>query len=105
MNKIRAIVKRPNELIGHELSINNALKTFQNIVGGYIEVGPIGGSGAVMICNEEGKLLGLPYNFRKPNDIIVGTVIVVGTSGAEFTDCPLTLDDWAGVLNEWGDTI
>ena len=46
MNKIRAIVKRPNELIGHELSINNALKTFQNIVGGYIEVVPIGGSGS-----------------------------------------------------------
>ncbi len=40
------------------------------MVGGYIEVLPL--SDVCLVCNEDGKLLGLEGNRRLGNDIIVG---------------------------------
>ena len=37
MEKIRAIVKRPDEEIGHVTNISPTLQNLQNIVGGHIE--------------------------------------------------------------------
>ena len=59
MNKIKAIVKRPDEVKGHVTSVSNTLENLQTHVGGYIEVFR-GGPNWAIICNEEGKLLGLP---------------------------------------------
>ena len=69
---------------------------FQQTVGGYIEVVPLGG-GMLMVLNEEGKLKGLPINRRAtelyPSDIIVGDVIITGLSDedGEFTAAPTSL--------------
>jgi hypothetical protein len=69
--------------------VENNLKTLKEIVGGYIEVvypfeEPVG-----IVCNEEGKLLGLPLNRGlKDYDIIAGTFMVVGLSACDF--CSLT---------------
>lgn len=67
------------------------LEEMQKIVGGYIEVvRPPGQMGAVMVCNEDGKLEGLPANSLasqmwcegaekgspRENDGIVGTVLL-----------------------------
>lgn len=59
---MKAIRKKPGcapELI----DIDNTLKALQAEVGGYIETVTIT-SDAVIICNEEGRILGLPYNCR-----------------------------------------
>lgn len=37
-----------------------------------------------MIVNEEGKLIGLPPNFRLNYDTIVGTAVFVSADGEEF---------------------
>lgn len=102
--KIRVIIKRPDEKIGHMTNIVNSLKCFQNHVGGHIEVLPVGEDGAVMICNEEGKLLRLTPNFwfgEELPDIVVGTVIICGTDGEEFTDVPFDNRHWQAIMKKW----
>ena len=44
--------------------------------------------GAALICNEEGRILGLPDNGRVCGVDVVGTVLIVGTKGEEFCDVP-----------------
>lgn len=83
---MKAIRKKPGcapELI----DIDNTLKALQTEVGGYIETVMIA-SDAVVICNEEGVLLGMPYNCRFLGVDFVGTVLIVGTKGEEFCDVP-----------------
>lgn len=111
--KIRAIVKRPDELIGHVTNIENSLENLQRTVEGYIETVTFtpkelyGGSSFVVICNEGGRLFGLDqnctvdastiYNLRTPVSF-VGTIAVVGVDGDEFADCPLTRKYWAELI-------
>ena len=99
--KIRAIIKRPDEAVGHITNVRNELRILQDTVGGYIETVRIGPK-TVMILNEEGKLAGLEPNFKIGMETIVGTVIVVGEDGDEFTDCPISLEEWKMALKEWG---
>lgn len=54
-------------------TMGTSLEAQQKLVGGYIE-GVQLGDGILMICNEEGKLQGLPPNFLLPGDVIVGDV-------------------------------
>lgn len=59
---MKAIRKKPGcepELI----DIDNTLKALQTEIGGYIETVTIA-SDVVVICNEEGVRLGMPYNCR-----------------------------------------
>jgi hypothetical protein len=67
-----------NGFIKNDVDIST-LERMQKLVGGYIEfVYPLGGSPAVLICNEEGLLMGLPINERieqKYNITLVGDVI------------------------------
>lgn len=99
MGKIKVIVKRPDEGIGHVTYISNNLKNLQNTVGGYIQVVPLA-EDVLMICNEEGKLLGLDPNFPFKAGKIYGTVIITGVDGDEFTDIPdnLTIHSWERFL-------
>ena len=82
---MKAIRKRPGEA-PEIIEVENTLKALQAEVGGYIETIPL--DGMAFIVNEEGKLRGLPENFRFGNDVLVGTVLLVGTDGEEF--CGLT---------------
>lgn len=104
--KIEVIIKRPDEKYGHVTNISPTLGNLQKHAGGRIEVVPVlPNRGLVMICNEEGKLLGLERNFamgRPPfRDVIVGTVILCGTDGEEFADIPIDLDTWKYLLDGW----
>lgn len=105
MKRIKAIIKRPDEEYGHVSWISNRPGNLQRIVDGPIETVPVGG-GAVCICNEDGKLRGLQRNFwmgvEPFVDLIVGEAIIVGTSGEEFGDCPISFDAWKWLLKEWG---
>lgn len=80
--KITAVVKeagKPAEIV----KIENTLESLRRIVGGHIEVIHVLND-IVMVCNEEGKLEDLRPNIAMPNDVIVGTVIALGTEGDEF---------------------
>lgn len=71
--------------------IENTLEALQAAVGGYIEAVTLVPGKAVMIVNEEGLLRGMTPNSiasAVANTQIVGTAIVVGVDGEEFTDVP-----------------
>ena len=102
MAKIKVIIKRPDEEFGHVCNISNSLKNLQKTVGGYIEAVPLMTNKTVMICNDEGKLKGLEPNFHWPYDTIVGTVIICGTDGDEFSDIPEGFfSTWKKLLRGW----
>lgn len=109
MSKIKVIIKRPDERIGHMTYISNTLKNLQKTVEGNIEVVHIGDLGLLMICNEEGKLRGLERNFILGvvpfHDVIAGTVILCGQDGEEFGDIPIDMGAWKFMLKRWGNDI
>lgn len=109
--KVRCIIKRPDEEYGHVTNISTSLKNLQNIVEGYIEMvtlfDGLGGKKLVLICNEEGKLKNLPFNFIFRSaaggvDAIVGDAIIIGADGEELCDVPISFDDWKEMLEAWG---
>lgn len=65
--------------------IPNTLQELQAAVGGYIETVTIA-EDCVIICNEEGRLLGLPHNMRFLGVDFVGPILFVGASGEDFAD-------------------
>lgn len=82
---MKAIRKEPGaqpEII----EVENTLKALQTEVGGHIETVSI--ADVVIICNEEGRLCGLPYNCRFLGVDFVGTILVVGRNKDEFCDVP-----------------
>ena len=83
---MRAVAKRPGEP-GKVITIDNDLKALQEYVGGYIETFTFS-SDAVVICNEEGRILDLPYNVTFLGHRFCGPILFVGTKDGEFTDCP-----------------
>ena len=83
--QIMVVIKEPGKAARVDPLFDNTLESFQKAVGGYIECVPVGyGSGLVLICNEEGKLRGLPFNVRMGFDDIVGSMVVCGVRGDEF---------------------
>lgn len=104
MNKIKAIIKRPDEDYGHVTWISGRLENLQKTVGGHIEVVALT-KHLVIICNEDGKLLNLDNNFylgSRIQDMIVGNAIVCGVEGEEFSDIPIDFTAWKRMLTEWG---
>ena len=80
-------IKNPGESIGFKVESQVTLKYLQELVGGYIEICPtreMKEKNILMIVNEEGKLNGLPVNFKIPGDTIVGTVVFMSSTGEEF---------------------
>lgn len=84
--KIKVIVKYPGKK-PHSTYISNTLKNLQNTVGGYIETVTVC-SNFVIICNEEGKLLGLPYNCNICGMEFAGTIVFAGVKDDELCDIP-----------------
>ena len=83
---IQVIVKPPGEL-PEVRTIPNTLEALQEIVGGYIETVTVE-TDLVAIVNEEGRLMGLPYNVHLCGVPIVGPLIFAGVDGDEFCDVP-----------------
>ena len=70
-----------------EVTIPNTLEAMQEMVGGFIEIVYL--DDVCLVCNEEGKLMGLEGNRRVVRDIISGTFFLAGdTDYGEF--CSLT---------------
>ena len=100
MRKIKVIIKRPDEEYGHMTHISDSLENLQKTVGGYIEC--VTFSQFVILCNEEGKIRGLPFNMNIGTfDTLVGTIIVLGIDGEDFADCPIDFKTWKNIVRRW----
>ncbi|MDL2274092.1 DUF3846 domain-containing protein [Oscillospiraceae bacterium OttesenSCG-928-G22] len=74
--------------------IDASLKSMQDVVGGYIEAAYPYDDYVAIVCNEEGKMMGLPLNRILENyDIIAGTFFVCGLSESNFASLPPELID------------
>lgn len=79
--------------------VQNELRSLQRAVGGLIELVPLDRK-VLLICNEEGKLEGLPGNRRLENgSIIAGSFLIVGDKGDDF--CSLTDKQLERYLNQF----
>lgn len=81
------IIKRPGEPPRH-VNMSLSLKNLQTYVGGYIETVTIM-KDCCIICDEEGRLKGKPYNCTIMDVDFVGDIIFVGVDGDELTDIPV----------------
>lgn len=89
-NTINALLVEPNKL-PVKIQLKDELEELQKLVGGNIEYTSIPNCDDVaIICNEEGKINGLPVNRDIGYDIIVGTFLIVGTSPDCDTNISLT---------------
>lgn len=88
---IFALVKEPGKLPEIK-KIQNTLDAFQKAVGGYIETVTLEPD-CIIICNEEGRLYGLPFNCHIANLDFYGTIVAVGSTGDDFCSIPRTIDE------------
>lgn len=88
--RIKVLVVEPNKLPRVEM-IDNNLESKQKLVGGYIEyVYRDYYPNVIFICNEEGKILGLPFNRDIGGDIIAGTFVILGDDPEKGEEISLT---------------
>ena len=91
--KIKVLALLPMEL-PKEIDLDNTLEAMQKFVGGLIECITLSdtGSEVTLVCNDEGKLMGLPLNRALFDDdghvydIVSGNFLIVGLGEEDFTD-------------------
>lgn len=95
---MRVIIVEPGK-VSYETEIDSGLKSTQEVVGGLIEAVYPFDIPVALICNEEGKLQGLPYNraLRDPEngeiyDAVAGTFFLCGA--------PANSEDFASLSDE-----
>lgn len=83
--------------------IEPTLTAEQKVVGGLIDcVYPWSNDMAALVCNDEGKLNGMPLNRALEDyDVIAGTFFICGISGENF--CSLTEEQTAHYLQKFHD--
>ena len=88
-NKIRILYVQPGKY-PEEQFIANELHPLQRLVGGYMQaVYPCSKVKVALVCNDSGKVDGLPLNrCIEDYDVIAGNFFICGFSGEEFcTSC------------------
>ena len=90
--KISVIIKQPGR-VPYKTAISPTLENLQKTVGGYIETVTIA-EDAVIICDEEGRLMGLPHNCEVCGIDFVGTIVFAGVAGEDFADFPIVFQDF-----------
>ena len=93
---MRVLIVEP-EKVPYEKEIETTLEAMQSIVGGAIQAVYPFEEPVALICNDEGKLLGLPLNRalrlpgeRQPYDVIAGTFFLCGAPADYDTFASLT---------------
>lgn len=79
------------KLTVREIDIENTVEGLQKFVGGHFETITLTPGQVTMLVNEEGRLLGMDYNFAASHlarQYIVGPAVIVGVDGEEFCDIP-----------------
>jgi hypothetical protein len=84
--------------------IDNTLEAKQELVGGLIELVRLSDT-ADLICNDEGKLMGLPANRIVGNDVIAGTFFVVGCEWDNENFVSLSDEDIKKFTEEFDQTL
>lgn len=90
-NKINVVLCEPGKL-ARAATIEASLESYQKTVGGYIEAYYPFEEPVCIVCNEEGKITGLPLNravYAEPDcgemlDVIAGTFFICDCSGEDF---------------------
>ncbi len=82
MKKIRILVVEPNKE-PYQIKIEYISRNLQNLVSGLIDIVELENN-VDLICNDEGKILGLPMNRITKYDIIAGTFIVAAQQNGEI---------------------
>ena len=91
-NEIDILVVEPGK-VPYPAKVEDTLEAFQQIVGGPIEAGCYLPQRVMLICNSEGKHMGLMPNRESPTDsgdFIAGTFLLCGFEGERFAS--LTTD-------------
>ena len=84
---LRVVYVEPNRP-AYETEIGSDLRSQQKAVGGLIELVNMGNR-CFLVCNDEGKLMGMEGNRRLGNgSVIAGPFFIVGDGGEDF--CSLT---------------
>ena len=85
--QILVVIKDPGQEPRVDPLFDNTLEAFQKAVGGYIETVTVFRD-LVLIVNEEGRILGLPYNCHFCGMPIYGPVVAAFTRGVNFASIP-----------------
>ena len=89
---LKAIVKEPGKE-PEEFIVADDYKELKSIVGGHLESVTVE-EGLVVLCDDEGRLNGKPYNCWFDGINFRGTIVVLGSKGENFDNCPITLDEF-----------
>ena len=100
--KIRVLVVRPGKR-PERAEIGLELEDMQKVVGGRIQQFQPFGDEAAIICNEEGKLSGLPANRQVGGDTIAGTFLIVDAEDGDF--CSLSDADAAHYAKRFAEPL
>ena len=97
MYKTKCFIKRTDSG-WYATSVSTSLENLQRLVDGYIETVTFPDLDVAVVCNEEGRLRGLPYCCTIGDVELVGDVVVFGFDGDEFTDVPHSLKEWKQLI-------
>ena len=84
----------------YETQIGDDLQSMQAAVGGHLEAVYPFDQPVALVCNEDGKREGLPFNraLRDADgdayDIIAGNFFIAGLGQSDFADLPHELAEW-----------
>lgn len=93
MNSMDVLIVE-SEKVPRMADITGDLNSLKQVVGGYIEAVYPFDDHVAIVCNEEGKLIGLPLNRKLEDyDIIAGTFIVCGLGEDDFASLSPELAD------------
>ena len=103
MEKLKGLLVKPNRL-PEEITFDNTLEKKQELVDGYIEYAYSDDFPDVaFICNEEGKINGLPYNRDIGHDIIAGNFVIISSNVEDGEDRSLSdaqIEKYKNIFNE-----
>lgn len=81
--KIRAIRLEPGKA-PETVEVTNTVAVWQDLIGGWVEADKAFGGDVLVLCNEDGKLIGLPENRMIDGRMFVGTVFICGHTPTRF---------------------
>jgi len=97
---LRVVAVEPGKS-AYEAEIADTLRAFQQAVQGNIEVFcPFDEDNAVIVCNEEGKILDMPPNHVVNGELLVGNIVIAGDDG-NGNFCSLTDDQTQTYLEKF----
>ena len=89
---LNVIVKEPGKE-PEKFIVTDDYKAIQKLIDGHFEVVRVE-EDLLVVCDEEGRIKGKPFNCWFDGIGFVGTIAVFGEDGENFDHCPITLDQF-----------